>query len=211
MKKYINLSLMSIGILILGFSISLLRYSALGTDPYTTMNLGVSKTLNMSFGTYQLIVNSLLFILMLTYQRNKIGIGTVVNMVMVGFISDFFFPLVNQALPVNDDITFRLWITIMAVFLACIGISMYMESELGIAPYDALTNIVIDGVKKVKVPFFAARMIIDITAVTIGFTFGAIIGIATMLLAFLTGPIVHTIRGKVLSPLLTKMEIIKAI
>lgn len=211
MKKYINLSLMSIGILILGFSISLLRYSALGTDPYTTMNLGISETLNMSFGSYQLIVNSLLFILMLTYQRNKIGIGTVVNMVMVGFISDFFFPLVNQALPVNDDITFRLWITIMAVFLACIGISMYMESELGIAPYDALTNIVIDGVKKVKVPFFAARMIIDITAVTIGFTFGAIIGIATMLLAFLTGPIVHTIRGKVLSPLLTKMEIIKAI
>jgi uncharacterized membrane protein YczE len=202
---------MSVGILILGFSISLLRYSALGTDPYTTMNLGISETLNMSFGSYQLIVNSLLFILMLTYQRNKVGIGTVVNMVMVGFIADFFFPLVNQALPVNDDITFRLLVTIIAVFLACIGISMYMESELGIAPYDALTNIVIDGVKKVKVPFFAARMIIDIIAVTIGFTFGAIVGIATILLAFLTGPIVHIIRGKVLSPLLTKEKLVKAI
>lgn len=211
MKKYTNLSLMSVGILILGFSISLLRYSALGTDPYTTMNLGISETLNMSFGSYQLIVNSLLFILMLTYQRNKVGIGTVVNMVMVGFIADFFFPLVNQALPVNDDITFRLLVTIIAVFLACIGISMYMESELGIAPYDALTNIVIDGVKKVKVPFFAARMIIDIIAVTIGFTFGAIVGIATILLAFLTGPIVHIIRGKVLSPLLTKEKLVKAI
>ena len=211
MKKYTKLSLMSVGILILGFSISLLRYSALGTDPYTTMNLGISETLNMSFGSYQLIVNSLLFILMLTYQRNKVGIGTVVNMVMVGFIADFFFPLVNKALSVNDDITFRLLVTIIAVFLACIGISMYMESELGIAPYDALTNIVIDGVKKVKVPFFAARMIIDIIAVTIGFTFGAIVGIATILLAFLTGPIVHIIRGKVLSPLLTKEKLVKAI
>ena len=83
MYKKVRIVMMLTGILILGVSISFLRYGAVGTDPYTTMNIGVSSTIGLSFGTYQLLINAILFILVLIYKRSTIGIGTVVNMIMV--------------------------------------------------------------------------------------------------------------------------------
>lgn len=196
-----KVSLMAVGIFILGVSISLLRYGRMGTDPYTTMNLGVSSALNLSFGTYQLAVNIILFLIVLKKKRETIGLGTFVNMVMVGYTSDVFYGVVTHYFPEDPSFLLRMNVTLVAVLIAAIGISMYMESELGIAPYDAVTNILLDYTAG-KLPYFVARMIIDVSAVSIGFLFGATVGLGTLLLAFLTGPVVQIIREKVLRKLL---------
>lgn len=197
-KKTRNI-MMFVGILILGISISFLRYGAVGTDPYTTMNIGVSSTIGLSFGTYQLLINAILFILVLIYKRSTIGIGTVVNMIMVGYTSDFFYFLLTKMLPSQPELLLRASVTVLAVGLACTGIALYMEADLGIAPYDALSILIVDK-SSGRVPFFMARMIIDILAVFIGFRFGAVVGIGTVILSLLTGPLVQIIREKLLSP-----------
>lgn len=206
MRKHINTLLMAIGIFMLGFSISLLRYGDLGTDPYTTMNLGVSSSLPLSFGLYQLLINLVLFAIVWKKKRHTIGLGTIVNMVMVGFVSDFFYPLVVTSLPDFPALSFRLIVTTVAVIIACISISMYMESGLGIAPYDAITTILVDASKR-RIPFFVARVTVDVLAVLIGFFFGATVGIGTLMLAFLTGPVVQLLREQVLSKLFNKSQL----
>lgn len=192
---------MLLGIVLLGISISLLRYGAMGTDPYTTMNLGVSSTIGVSFGAYQLFINILLFIIIIIFKRKTIGMGTLVNMVMVGYTSDFAYFYASPLLPLQPSHVVRFAVTILAIGLACMGISMYMEAELGIAPYDALAIIIIETSRN-RIPFFVARVIVDVLAVLIGFNFGAIVGLGTLMLSIFTGPLVHYIRVKILKPLL---------
>ena len=178
------------GIGILGFAVSLFRLSSFGTDPFTTLNLGVSGFVGMSFGAYQLIVNAVLFVLVWIYARQCIGAGTIVNMVFVGFISDLFMQFYSSTIDGTLSFYTRIGIMVIAVLIACIAVSLYMTADLGIAPYDALA-IMIQKVTNNKIPFPVARVITDVTSVLIGFSFGAVVGVSTVIMAFFTGPLVQ--------------------
>ena len=89
---------MIIGVFLIGFSVSLSRLSGLGTDPFSCMNLGVSAVLRnvtgnefFSYGNYQVIVNVVLLIPMIIWMRKGLGLGTVINMIFVGYAADFCF------------------------------------------------------------------------------------------------------------------------
>ena len=81
---------MSIGIFFMGFVLSFLIEVDMGTDPCSFMNVSISERLPISFGTWQLICNILLFIPQILWGRKYIGPGTVFNMVFIGYIADFF-------------------------------------------------------------------------------------------------------------------------
>ena len=63
--------------------------SGFGVDAFSCMNLGVSGFLRMSFGTWQLLINAVLLLVVWFTIRHCIGPGTVVNMVCVGYTADF--------------------------------------------------------------------------------------------------------------------------
>ncbi|WP_163539814.1 membrane protein [Gracilibacillus sp. YIM 98692] len=195
--------MMLIGNLFIGIAVTLLRISTLGTDPFSTMNLGVSSFINMSFGLYQLVINIVLLGFIFLYARYSIGLGTLVNMVGIGFISDF---LVYSYSLFFDDISLlaiRIIIVAIAVIFASMGVALYITPNLGMAPYDALA-FVIEKLSKNKIPFPVARITTDMTCVLIGFSFGAIVGIATVIMAFFTGPFVQFFRKHVAEPMLEK-------
>lgn len=89
--------MMVAGILLIGISVGLLRLAAFGVDPFSCMNMGISGFLGMSFGNWQLIANILLLIVVFFTARSFIGLGTVVNMVFVGYIADFVCWLAQDA------------------------------------------------------------------------------------------------------------------
>ena len=60
-------------------------FSRGGLDPFTAMNTGISNKLGIGLGVYQLAVNLVIFIFILWLDRKQIGIGTILNMVLVGF------------------------------------------------------------------------------------------------------------------------------
>ena len=68
MPKRIVISFFSI--IIMGFGISLFSVSGFGVDPFTSMNMNVASTLNLSFGTYQMIVNGiiLLYVILVAHR-----------------------------------------------------------------------------------------------------------------------------------------------
>ena len=69
--KTMKIIMMLLGNLLMGIAVAILRMSRFGTDPFTCMNLGVSGFLNISFGTYQLLVNIILFIFVLWKGRSR--------------------------------------------------------------------------------------------------------------------------------------------
>ena len=78
-----------LGNYIISFGISFLYAADFGTDPFTCMNLGVSSHLPISLGTYQLLINIVLFAIIFVFDRRSFGIGAIINMVLLGYMIEF--------------------------------------------------------------------------------------------------------------------------
>jgi uncharacterized membrane protein YczE len=183
-------AVMVFGILFMGFGIALARVAKMGTDPYTCLNLGISGVLNISFGTWQLILNLVLIAAVFFYDKSFIGIATVVNMVGVGYVSYFFAGLYVKLFEDPSAIPLRLLLMAFAVVISGLSCAMYLAAKLGTSPYDCVAFI-IKGLSKDKLSFRVARIIGDVTCVAVGFALGSIVGIGTVAMALLTGPLVQ--------------------
>jgi len=204
-NRYKVIIIMILGNVLLGIAVGFLRIAQLGTDPFATMNIGVSSKLGLSLGVYQVIFNVVLFTLMLIKARHLIGFGTLVNMVILGFISDFVVALLEPDKISEMNIVVQILLLTVGVIITAIGLSLYMSAELGISPYDALP-LMIEGMTNNKISFKFARMIVDSTAVVIGLAFGAVVGIGTLIVALSLGPLVAYFNMKLSKPIIKNMQ-----
>jgi len=189
----LNIIYLTIGIILIGIGNAILRISDLGTDPFTCMNLGLSKTFNFSYAITQIIVNIILFIPMIISFRSYIGIGTIFNMLGISSISDVcmkMFDIVNFSHFVfSSGFISRIFVMSIGTFFVCFGLAIYINCSLGTAPYDALGQI-LEKMFNGKIKFSVIRVSTDIFCILIGFLLGARVGIATIIIGFCTGPVV---------------------
>ena len=111
----------------MGFFLSFLMLCGLGTDPCSFMNKAVSLRIGILFGTWQLIVNVVMLIIVIFWDRSSLGFGTVFNMVLVGYYVDFFDWVWGKTIPAN---VFTDPVTRWPVFL---GSLLFFED---VYPYD---------------------------------------------------------------------------
>lgn len=123
-------------------------------------------------------------------NRRLIGLGTLGNMVLVGYVCDFFTWIWNQILPPGESwslaVRFVIMVPVLFVFVA--AAAAYMTANLGMAPYDCIPFLIVNRWR--KLPFFAVRITWDALAVLIGYLLGSTVGIVTVLIALAIGPIV---------------------
>ncbi len=181
---------MLVSVFFMGATLSVLIRVQLGTDPCSCMNLGFSRVSGISFGTCQLTFNLILALVVLFTNRRMIGLGTLGNMVLVGYVSDFFTWIWDQCLPpvTSWGLPMRVGVMIPVLFLFVAAAAAYMTANLGMAPYDCIPFLVVNRWR--KLPFFAVRVTWDALAVLIGFLLGSTVGVVTVLIALAIGPIV---------------------
>lgn len=186
-----------IAVIIMGFCLSFLNKTNFGTDPCTLFNLGLSNKLRLSLGNTQALLNCLLFLLIIMFDRSQIGWGTLANMFLVGYSFDFFTWLNGLWIPdeIYASMAVRIGITIPMLFIFVMAAAVYMAVQLGTAPYDAIAFIV--SKKLPKVPFKAIRMTWDISITILGGLLGSSIGVVTIVMAFALGPVISWIRVNV--------------
>lgn len=177
-------------VIMMGFSLSFLDRTDLGTDPCTMFNLGVSDKLGISLGTWQALFNSFLFIFVFAFARNQIGWGTLANMFLVGYSFDFFSWLNDLWIPAGffDSMLVRVLVMIPSLFVFILAASAYMGASLGTSPYDAIAYILADRIK--KVPFRVVRICYDIVVCAAGWALGSTLGVVTVIMAFALGPVI---------------------
>lgn len=197
---------MLLSVVVMGLGVSLFLLGAMGTDPYSTINLGVSSKLGLSFGVWQAAFNAMLLLLVLILDRSMLGLGTLGNMFLVGFSADFFNPLLARLFtdPAAIPLWGRLLFTLGGVALQILGCSFYVTSNLGMAPYDCISFIVPN---RTKIPFRWWRIISDLTCVAVGFLCGARVGLGTLIMAFGTGPLLPLCNKYLAAPVLKISEI----
>lgn len=79
-----------VGIALLSLGTTFLREGRVGLDPFTAMNTGIAAKIGLGLGNTQLISNLVIFMIVLLLDRKKIGIGTIMNMILVGYEIQWF-------------------------------------------------------------------------------------------------------------------------
>lgn len=187
-----------LGNLILGIGVATLRFSQMGNDPFCASTMAISEGLGMGLGTYQMLLNLVLFIFPLLWGRSYIGIGTLINLFLVGYIVQFCTWGLNTIFGVQPVMAFPLKLLIMAVALVLVtyGLAMYQVASLGVAPYDFIA---LGLAEHTKIPYSLLRVTTDgicvlVILVAVGTHFigweNSHLGIGTVITAFFLGPLV---------------------
>ena len=121
--------MMIFSILLMGFGISLFSYSDMGVDPFTSMNMAISGKIGISFGFYQMCINCVILIAIAFLGRRLIGFGTVVNMVGVGYICEFFTSLYDAHLPLEKSLALRLVLMLFGVIFLSLAATATLRSR----------------------------------------------------------------------------------
>lgn len=170
-KWLVKLPFMLIAVILMGVSLSVLIEIGWGTDPATFMNYHVAALLGTdNIGYVQIIDYAVMLIFVILFGAQHIGFGSIANMCFIGYVSDFsrwVWKLCGfHDFLMNAAFWPKAGVFAAALILFVIAASIYMNSELGIAPYDALPVIISDKAK--KVPFFIIRILFDYSAIAIG-------------------------------------------
>lgn len=178
-----------IGVVFIAIGATFLKESGWGLDPFTALNIGLSKHIGLGLGPIQLGFNVILFIIVLIADRKQIGIGTFFNMILVGYGIQFFSMFYQDH---TAESTGHIPIIIVNIILGMLaftlGTSLYMEANLGVAPYDAIAPII---AKHTKIQYKWIRSTQDILFMVLGFFAGGAVGVITIVVAFFAGSIIN--------------------
>ncbi len=196
--------MMLFGILLIGMCVASYRMSGFGVDAFSCMNLGVSGFLGMSFGNWQLIVNAALLVVVWLTMRRCIGLGTIVNMVCVGYAADFLCWLCLDRLGMPVTLPVRILLLALGTLFASLGCAFYMTADMGISPYDSVALIITKYTRE-RISFRLARVLSDVTVVVVGVVFclmshgsiWAIVGLGTIVNACCNGPLIQFFRERI--------------
>lgn len=177
----VRLPLLLVGLFLYGASMAMVLRSTLGLIPWDVLHVGVSKHVPLTFGTIVVCV-SLLVLLPWIPLRQKPGLGTIANALLIGPSAD----LVLATLEAPEHLGWRALLLVGGVVLNGVATGMYIGSQLGPGPRDGLMT----GLSRVTGrPIRFVRTGIEVTVVAVGWLLGGVVGLGTVLYAVAIGPL----------------------
>lgn len=202
-EKVKRIIFMLVAVFFMGVGVQFLNRTNLGPDPFSAMNYGFAAKAGLSFGTFQLLFNAVLFVLVLLKDRTLFGLGTIGNMVIVGYSADFTGWVVDMLgiWPEGElSLGVKLGIMVPTLILFLFAAALYMNCGLGTSPYDALPVLLHRATEKAtkkQVPYKFVRMTYDGIATIVALLVDGTVGVVTVLMVFTLGPCVDFVSGLV--------------
>ena len=161
--------------------------SELGLPPWDVLHQGLAEQLGISFGAANIVVSVL--VLALSWAlRAHIGLGTLMNALLIGL----FVILLTAADPVaslsEQGLGVRIVLVVVALPFFGVGSAFYICASMGAGPRDSLMLVTSRGL---GVRIGAARTGIELAALAIGFALGGTAGIGTLIFGLGIGPTVE--------------------
>ena len=180
--KSITLIYLIIGLILFGLGETLLITAGVGVSPWTVLAQGISFKTEYSIGLTTFFVSIGVLCLWIPL-RQKPGVGTILNTIIVSIVIDVSLPY----LPAPELLVFQILQVIIGVVIVGLGSGFYLIANLGPGSRDGLMT----GLqKKTNLPISLIRAILEISAVTVGWYLGGIVGIGTIVFALAIGPFV---------------------
>ncbi|MEG0367603.1 MAG: hypothetical protein RR585_12255 [Coprobacillus sp.] len=169
----------SIGILLFALGNTLCIRANIGLSPWDAFSMGVAGSTGLSYGTIVQITG--LFVLVFSYLlKEEIGVGTVLDILVIGKLTDIFLEL--NIVPVLHNFYLGIAVLFLSQFVMSIAYYVYIGTALGCGPRDSL--MIALGKKFKKVPIGMIKGSIEATVLLIGFLLGAKVGLGTVISVF---------------------------
>jgi uncharacterized membrane protein YczE len=173
------------GLALYGASMALLVRSSLGVTPWDVLHQGLARQLGWSLGTVAIAVGALVLLAWIPL-RQKPGLGTVSNVVVIGLAVDATLAVV----PAPSALAARAGLVVAGVLLNAVATAVYIGFHLGPGPRDGLmTGLVRRTGRSVRL----VRTSIEAAVVATGWLLGGTLGPATVLYALAIGPLVQVL------------------
>jgi uncharacterized membrane protein YczE len=172
-----------VGIVGCGLAIALMARSQLGLGPWETLQQGISVQTGIDLGTVSILLG-IPILLMWIPLRVPTGIGTVINVVLVGTSINVFLTVI----PTVTELPAQVGYELLALLLIGLSSGLYLSADLGPGPRDGLMT----GVHHRtgwRIAYVATG--IQVTVLVAGTLLGGTVGAGTVLLALATGPVVE--------------------
>jgi uncharacterized membrane protein YczE len=160
----------------------MLLLAGLGVDPWDVFHQGLSRRLGLGVGTWAIIVGVAVLLLWIPL-RQRPGLGTLSNVVIVGLVID----VVLAEVPPVHGLAARLLVMCGGVILNGIATGAYIGAGLGPGPRDGLMLGLAARGHSIRV----MRTCIELTVLVTGWLLGGTVGIGTVVYALSIGPIAH--------------------
>ena len=170
------------GLLLYGVSSSLLVLGGLGLDPWDVFHQGLSTTFGLAIGTWAIIVGVAVLLLWIPL-RQRPGIGTLSNVVLVGGTMDVVLGHTHQP----HAMAARVACLVCGVFLNGVATGAYIGAGLGPGPRDGLMT----GLAARGHSIRLVRTGLELTVLATGWLLGGTVGVGTVLYALSIGPLAH--------------------
>lgn len=171
------------GLVCYGIGISFMKQSELGLSPWEVLHDGLSKLSGVQIGTVSILIGIVVLLLWIPL-REKPGIGTVSNILIVGTITNLTLPLI----PLTDQILLQVTWLVLGLLLIGLATALYLSSRMGAGPRDGL---MMAFHRRTGSSIRLVRTIIEVSVLAIGLLLHGAIGIGTLAFAFTIGPIVQ--------------------
>lgn len=170
------------GLFLFGLGETLLLASGAGVSPWTVLAEGISIYSSYSVG-WSTFWMSLVVLLLWIPLKQKPGIGTILNVIIIALVFDYTLPY----LPNPENYGFKVLQVIIGVLITSLGSGFYLISNLGPGPRDGLMT----GVQRITgKPIALVRSTIEVIVVFFGWKFGGTVGLGTIIFALGIGPTV---------------------
>jgi uncharacterized membrane protein YczE len=178
-RRLVNLYL---GLVLFGSSVALMLRSGLGLDPWDVLHQGLSQHTGLQFGWVVIAVGAIVLLLWLPLKQRP-GLGTVSNVVVVGLAAD----AALSVLPHPHALVLQFGFLAAGILANGVAIGLYIGAGLGPGPRDGLMTGIAARGHSIRV----VRTAIEVSVLAVGWLLGGSVGVGTVLYALSIGPLAH--------------------
>lgn len=172
---------LALGLALFGASMGLMVRSGLGLNPWDVLHQGLAPRLGWSFGAVTALTGGLV-LLVWWPLRQRPGIGTVANVVLIAVSVDLTLALV----PPGTTLPWQSALLVGGIVLNGAATAIYVGARLGPGPRDGLTT----GLHaRTGWSIRAIRTGVELVVLAVGWVLGGTVGVGTVLFALLIGPL----------------------
>lgn len=171
------------GLVLYGVSTAMFVRANLGADPWNVFHLGVARIFSLNIGMVMIVVGALVLLLWIPL-RQKPGLGTISNVIVLGLAADAALAL----MPPLESVVARSILLLSAILVNAIATGMYIGAGFGSGPRDGLMT----GINaRTGWSVRTVRTAIELTVLLAGWLMGGTFGVGTVLYALAIGPLIQ--------------------
>ncbi|APH06344.1 YczE/YyaS/YitT family protein [Bacillus weihaiensis] len=188
-----KISFYTIGLILIGLGVVLTIKADLGAGAWDALNVGLSITIGFTVGSWVIIVGIILIFVNALIQHAKPKFLALMTLFLIGFSVDFWMIFVLRNIEFNT-LGPQILALVGGILLIAFGVSLYLQSTFPANPIDQL---MLSLHERFHMNLMVAKTITELFALLLAFLLSGPIGVGTIIITFLIGPIIQLFNGPV--------------